>query len=198
MGLRNRIVGHRVMRAGDLIPHHLNHRTHGDGQRSALRAVLEEIGLSRSVLAYIADKDKHLGGDAPLTLIDGHLRREELPDEEVQVEILDVNDAEARALLLSIDPLASLAGVDQDALDKLRAVTKTEHDALHNLWSSIDSACRIADRNLTHAKAGSAKSEKPTPEESFCILITCSDERHQVDLLRSLKKQGLECKALTS
>ena len=42
--------------------------------------------------------------DGRLKLIDGRLRRDLEPDMEVDVEILDVNDAEARALLLSIDP----------------------------------------------------------------------------------------------
>jgi hypothetical protein len=44
-----------------------------------------------------------------LKLIDGHLRRDLDPDMEVEVEVLDVNEDEARALLLSIDPLAALA-----------------------------------------------------------------------------------------
>ena len=47
--------------------------------------------------------------DGRLKLIDGHLRRDIEPDMEVEVEVLDVNDDEARALLLSIDPLAGLA-----------------------------------------------------------------------------------------
>jgi hypothetical protein len=38
-----------------------------------------------------------------------HIRRDLEPDMEVDVEILDVNEEEARKLLLSIDPLAALA-----------------------------------------------------------------------------------------
>jgi len=41
--------------------------------------------------------------------VGGHLRRDLDPDMEVDVEILDVNEEEARKLLLSIDPLAALA-----------------------------------------------------------------------------------------
>jgi hypothetical protein len=47
-----------------------------------------------------------------LKLIDGHLRRDLDPDMEVEVEVLDVTEEEARALLLSIDPLAALADWD--------------------------------------------------------------------------------------
>src|SRR6266404_5230904 len=102
MNIRNRIKAHRRVRAGDLAPHEFNFRTHGDDQRAALEALYREVGFARSLLAYELP-------DGRLKLIDGHLRRDIDPDMEVEVEILDVNDDEARALLLSIDPLAALA-----------------------------------------------------------------------------------------
>src|SRR5262245_47367355 len=108
MDIRNRITGHRRIRASDLKAHPHNPRNHPDEQRSVLRQLLAEVGFARSVLAYVADDDRPLGADAPLTLIDGHLRQEELGDTEVEVEVLDVNDDEAATLLLAIDPLASL------------------------------------------------------------------------------------------
>jgi hypothetical protein len=194
MSLKNRIIAHRRVRASDLVPHHLNPRTHGDAQRGALRGLLEEIGLARSVLAYVSDEDKKAGLDR-LTLIDGHLRSEELGDEEVDVEVLDVNDAEARALLLSLDPLAALAGFDTPVLERLRATTKTEHDALANLWASIDAANQEVEQNLEKAR-NSPKKKQELPE-LFQVLITCKNEQDQVALLRRLKREGLDCKALT-
>src|SRR5947207_8836646 len=101
--MKNRIKAHRRVRAGDLVPHELNPRVHTDVQRAALQALYEEIGFARSLLAYELP-------DGRLKLIDGHLRRDLTPNEELDVEVLDVNDAEARALLLAIDPLAQLAG----------------------------------------------------------------------------------------
>ena len=195
MSLKNRIIAHRRVPGKELIPHHLNPRTHGEAQRSALRALLEEIGLARSVLAYVSDADKQAGLDR-LTLIDGHLRTEELQDEEVEVEVLDVNDAEARALLLSLDPLAALAGFDEMALDKLRATTATEHDALANLWASVNAATQRSEETI-HQASRSNKKPQEVPEQ-FCVLITCKSERDQVALLRRLKREGLDCKALTS
>jgi ATPase subunit of ABC transporter with duplicated ATPase domains len=57
--------------------------------------------------------------DGRLKLIDGHLRQSQLdPDTEVDVEVLDVNDDEARQLTLSLDPLAALAAYDDAALDQ--------------------------------------------------------------------------------
>src|SRR5436853_2187582 len=95
--IRNRIKGHRRVRAGELVPHEWNFRLHPELQRSALAATYQEVGFARSLNAYELP-------DGRLKLIDGHLRR----DLEVDVEVLDVNGDEARALLLSIDPLAAL------------------------------------------------------------------------------------------
>src|SRR6266571_1215605 len=119
MPIRNRIVRHVRVRAGDLVPHELNPRVHSDAQRRALEMLYEEIGFARSLLVYPL-------ADGRLKLIDGHLRAAMNPDQEVDVEVLDVNDTEARALLLAIDPLAQIATTDTDALDKLRAVTRTQ------------------------------------------------------------------------
>jgi hypothetical protein len=111
-------VAHRRVRAAELRPHPHNPRTHSAEQRAALAAILTEVGLARSVLAYVADADKPLGDAAPLTLIDGHLRQEELRAAEVEVEVLDVSDAEADKLLLTLDPLTQLAGYDEEVLDR--------------------------------------------------------------------------------
>src|SRR5690349_23928749 len=124
--IRNRIKGHRRVRAGDLVPHELNFRLHPEHQRAALEALYREVGFARSLLAYELP-------DGRLKLVDGHLRRDIDPDMLVDVEILDVNDEEARKLLLSIDPLMSLAGHDQERLDALRQITTSSSDDLTNL-----------------------------------------------------------------
>src|SRR5215475_13361786 len=100
--IRNRIKAHRRVRAGDLVPHEWNFRTHPELQRAALEALYREVGFARSLLAYELP-------DGRLKLIDGHLRRDLDPNMEVDVEVLDVSDDEAKVLLLSIDPLAELA-----------------------------------------------------------------------------------------
>ena len=97
--IRNRIKAHRRLRAGDLVPHEFNFRNHPDVQKDALRSLYNEVGFARSLLAYELP-------DGRLKLIDGHLRRDLDPDMEVDVEILDVTEEEARKLLLTIDPLA--------------------------------------------------------------------------------------------
>src|SRR6266849_8184549 len=125
--IRNRIKGHRRVRAGDLIPHELNFRLHPDLQKSALEALYQEVGFARSLLAY------ELPGGR-LKLLDGHLRRDIDPDMEVDVEVLDVNDDEARALLLSIDPLAALALLQDQIHQRLMDLTPTDSLDLQSLW----------------------------------------------------------------
>src|SRR5687768_16912877 len=100
--VRNRIKKHVRVRAGDLVPHELNPRVHPDSQRAALRALYDEVGFARSLLAYELP-------DGRLKLIDGHLRAAMDAEQVVEVEVLDVSDEEARRLLLAIDPLALLA-----------------------------------------------------------------------------------------
>ena len=155
----------------DLVPHELNPRIHRDDQRTALAASLDKIGFARSLLAYPLP-------DGRLKLIDGHLRADLHPDLEVDVEVLDVTDAEARALLLTLDPLSLLADYDTTVLDQLRQQTATASDALDNLWRSIGAAVEE-----TLEKTGKMPKKEPDVVEQFLILVECPTEKQQTDLL---------------
>jgi hypothetical protein len=178
--MRNRIVRHVRVRAGDLVPHELNPRVHSDAQRRALALLYEEIGFARSLLAYPL-------ADGRLKLIDGHLRASMTPDEMLDVEVLDVNEAEARALLLAIDPLAQLAGYEADTLDKLREIVEADSAAIKSLWSTLQDAAARTKRAM----------EKPGEElpPQFYVLIECADEEEQRDLLKRFQDEGLKCQA---
>jgi hypothetical protein len=126
-GIRNRIKGHRRVRAGDLVPHEWNYRLHPDGQKDAVLALYQEVGFARSLLAYELP-------DGRLKLIDGHLRREINPDMEVEVEVLDVTEAEARELLLSIDPPVGLGQMQEQLYERLRQTTPALQPELEALW----------------------------------------------------------------
>jgi hypothetical protein len=182
MTIRNRIKAHRRVRAGDLVPHEFNYRLHPDNQKQTLQALYAEVGFARSLLAYELP-------DGRLKLIDGHLRRDFDPEMEVDVEILDVNEDEARALLLSIDPLADLAVNQQQLLTRLAELTPVESPDLRALWE---------------AAAAGAMDDLPEPggtdrgsffAHEFYVLITCRDENHQVELLQRFQKEGLTCQA---
>lgn len=74
------------MRAGNLVPHERNWRRHPPAQRRHLQAILQEVGFAGAVLAREVD--------GRLQLIDGHLRAEMLPEEQVPVIVLDVDERE--------------------------------------------------------------------------------------------------------
>jgi hypothetical protein len=182
--IRNRIKGHRRIRAGDLVPHEWNYRLHPEGQREALRALYQEVGFARSLLAYELP-------DGRLQLIDGHLRREIDPDMEVEVEILDVSEAEARQLLLSIDPLVALGQMQEQLYERLRQTTPTVQPELEAFWQEA------AEQSIEAVE----RLKKPIAQavvEQYMVLVMCADEKQQVALLERFQAEGLECKALLS
>ena len=182
--IRNRIKAHRRVRAGDLVPHEWNFRTHPALQRAALGALYEQVGFARSLLAYELP-------DGRLKLIDGHLRRDLTPDMEVEVEVLDVTEDEARTLLLSIDPLAALAEQQDQLHQRLLELTPTDSEELQAAWHAAAAA------HLDALETGDHATGEPLVE-AFYVLVTCKDERQQVELLARFQAEGLECKALLS
>lgn len=193
--VKNRIKAHKRVKAKDLIPNELNPRLHPESQKAALQALYEEIGFARSLLAYELP-------DGRLKLIDGHLRQSMDPEMEVEVEILDVTDEEAKKLLLSIDPLASLAEYDSAQLEKLQGLVNTESAVLANMWSRIGLQDEQALQELEdvseddEGKFGAGSGEA-IPEQ-WLVLVECRDETHQKDVLRWIKGEGLKAKALIS
>ncbi len=129
MQVRDRVVELRRVRAADLLPNPKNWRTHPRAQQDALRGILAEVGVAAALIARETDHG--------LQIIDGHLRAETLPDQEIPVLVLDVNEAEADKLLLTLDPLAALAGRDNEKLEALLADIKTDSEALKDLFDGL-------------------------------------------------------------
>ena len=178
--IRNRIVEHVVVRAGDLAPHPLNFRRHPAAQRAALAASYEEVGFARSLLGFRRP-------DGVIQLIDGHLRRDLDPEMPVTVEVLDVTDEEACKLLLTLDPLAALAESDAATLDQLRKITHADSDVLQRFWQALASPPQALPE-----PAG----PPPAIAEQFLILVTCRDVAQQVELLERFEADGIACKPL--
>ena len=182
--IRNRIKGHRRVRAGELVPHELNWRLHPDVQKKALQALYRHVGFARSLLAYELP-------DGRLKLIDGHLRRDLDPNLEVEVEVLDVSEDEARALLLSIDPLAELAEMQEPLHARLLEVAPPVPEEVQAAWRAEAEAALAAVEQ-------EAKEGVETVPEQYLVLVTCRDEAHQVELLEQFRRDGLNCRALLS
>ncbi len=129
MRIRDRIKELRRVPARDLIPNPKNWRTHPKAQQEALQGILAEVGYADALLAReTADG---------LQIIDGHLRAEITPDQEVPVLVLDLDEAEADKLLASLDPLAAMAGKDDGLLRELLSGIETDSDALRSMFDDL-------------------------------------------------------------
>ncbi len=124
--IRDRIKEFRRIQATELVRNPKNWRTHPKAQQAALRALLSEIGYADALLVRQLP-------DGRFMLIDGHLRAETTPDSWVPVLVLDVNEEEADKLLLTLDPLAAMAGADADRISQLLQTVRTEDQAVEDL-----------------------------------------------------------------
>src|SRR3954470_20697066 len=144
MHIRDRIKELRRVPAADLRPNPRNWRLHPPAQQDALRGLLAEVGYADALLA------RELA-DGTLMLIDGHLRAETTPDMIVPVLVLDVDEAEADKILLTHDPLASMATVSEEHLQSLLTDVDTESAAVRTMLDT-----------LTHSAPGSAGGSAPS------------------------------------
>lgn len=128
--IRDRIVDFRRVPAQSLIPNPKNWRSHPKLQREALQGLLAEVGYADALIARQLP-------DGGLMLIDGHLRAETTPGQEVPVLVLDVNEEEADKLLVSIDPLAAMAGADDERLAAILKTVETDSTAVQGMLAHL-------------------------------------------------------------
>jgi hypothetical protein len=179
--VRDRIRELRRVRAADLLPNPRNWRLHPASQRAALEGVLSEIGFADALLA------RELS-DGRLELVDGHLRAETAPDQLVPVLVLDVDEAEANKILLTLDPLSAMAEASREQLDALLAEVETGSAAVESMLAELAEDAGIASE--------AAPLSTPDYVERFCVVIECPSEAEQAALLARLEDEGLECRAL--
>jgi hypothetical protein len=185
MPIRDRIKELRRVPAAALQPNPRNWRTHPDAQRDALRGVLAEVGYADALLARELD-------DGSLELVDGHLRAETTPDAVVPVLVLDVTAEEADKILLTLDPLAALAGADQERLTDLLVSTKFASPQLEQLLDGLARDAAAAD-----AEIAAADRPEVTIPESFQVVVECHSEDEQQTLYTRLREEGYPCRVLT-
>src|SRR5208337_2940298 len=125
--IRDRIRELRRVPASALVHNPKNWRRHPKPQIDALRGLLDEIGYADALLA------RELS-DGRLMLIDGHLRAATTPDAQVPVLVLDLSEEEGDKLLLTLDPLASLAESDSERIGALLQTVRTDSAAVEELF----------------------------------------------------------------
>lgn len=132
MKIRDRVKEFRRVRASELFPNPKNWRIHSDGQREAFRGLVEEVGFAGAELCYYSQRN---GGK--LTVIDGHMRQQEVGDAELPCIITDLDDEEADKLLLAFDPIGGMADADVRKLDALMRDVQTSSGPFADLLTSL-------------------------------------------------------------
>lgn len=149
--IRDRIVGFKRVKAARLVVNPNNWRVHNEGQKSVLRDILKEVGIANALVCRQLPNNK-------LEVIDGHLRQDADPSITWPVLILDVDENEAKKLLLSFDPLAAMATTDIAKLEVLRSEVATESANMALMWEQqAEGARQLAE--VAAAASASAVSE---------------------------------------
>jgi ParB-like chromosome segregation protein Spo0J len=134
---RLRIVGSGEEPPDQLLPNPLNWRTHHLEQQEALEGVLKEVGWVQQVV--VNKRTRHL--------LDGHLRvsmARERGETKVPVLYVDLSPEEEAMVLATLDPLSSMATVDQDKLRELLEGIDAQEQAVREMLSRLAEEVGIA------------------------------------------------------
>jgi len=133
MKIRDRVIDQRKVSVAELAANPANWRPHDERQRAVFRALLAEIGFAGSALAYYSER-----ANGALTLIDGHMRRDEVGlDFFMACDITDLTDDEADKLIATYDPVSEMAGADAAKLDALLQDVEIGSEQLADMLAAL-------------------------------------------------------------
>lgn len=181
---RTRIVGHDRVPPSQITANPRNHRRHPQAQRDALAASIREVGFVRSVTV-----NRTTGN-----LVDGHERVwQALAADEplIDVEYIEVSEAEEKLILATLDKIGELAEVDGDALDALLREIETGDETLGALLAEM-----AEEAGMIPPEADESAGGPQDYAEKYQILIECDGEADQVALLERFQSEGLKCRSL--
>lgn len=193
--IKDRVTEFRRVRASELQDNDGNWRTHQMFQRDALAGILHSVGIADALKAYYSERQ---GG---LTLLDGHLRKEDFPDVEWPVLILDINDDEADLLLSVFDPIAALAGMDKEKALALTEYVVTDDLAVRELLMRLrDEALALEDEDAAGDEEKKSKEGPPEmalqPFEHYDYILLMF--KTTFDFERALDVLGIEKETFTA
>jgi hypothetical protein len=190
MNYQNKIIGHEMVPPDQLLANPLNFRIHSKVQKDAMRAMLREIGWLDEIIV-----NRNSG-----VLVNGHMRVDiALSDNEplVPVRYVDLSEEEENLALATFDNVAALAGTDRDQLESLLESTFTKDDDLADFLRSLQPS-KLPEYDEPLSPSEDDYSDQDMGGEKWLIIVTCSGEGHQRDLLEQFEQEGLECRPLSS
>lgn len=172
-----------------------NWRQHPEAQLAALSDVLDEVGWAGACLY-----NERTG-----RLIDGHARKQlaltrpDGPSQRIPVLVGSWDEATERKILITLDPLATMATAGQKELDALLHGVEAGSTAIQEMLAKLAKDNGLypeADQKQGNRDVAFTAADPPAIPERFEILITCADEETQKTLLERLIDEGLTCRAL--
>lgn len=151
---RNRIVEVRTVKGADLIPNPANWRRHPEAQRDAMAAVLDDVG-NIDVLKAVETPDG-------LLLIDGHLRADLMPEEQIQVAVLDLDETEQAKILATFDPIGAMAETDKALYESLVDLAETDNATMQALMAAVLGSEAVPDFEANEEPPGLDQTAKVT------------------------------------
>lgn len=171
---------------GDLLPYARNARTHSEAQVAQIAASIKEFGFCNPILTR---GESIVAGHGRL-LAARKLGLEEVPT----VDLAHLTKTQARAYVLADNQLATNAGWDAEMLAGELSDLKDEGFDLDLLgFSDLDELLKPVNeaKEVSDPKGESLR-------ESFCVLVECTTEQAQTELLERLDGEGYKCRSLIS
>ena len=220
MKYRDRILGTVRVRGDRLLAHPKNWRIHPENQREAIRGVLADLGVSRSLTGVPADPtalaearalktpaerrvwaEAFERGAGDILLLDGHLRAEEIRDQALPVELLDLDEREQAELLATFDPIGDLARMDREKFLDLTNDFNSTKAAVQALVADLANLNAgplpdLGDGGTGTGDGGGAPDQSDRARTDFALVITCTSESEQLRLIDEMLSRGLQCRAL--
>lgn len=185
--IRNRIVETKKIRASELVDNAKNWRTHPEKQRAALRGAVDDLGQVQAVTVRKLPNGKY-------DLIDGHLRKEVFGDEPIVVNVTDLSAKEADKALLTLDPLAAMAGKNNEALSKLLASTAFDNADLQKVLEQMGKSIANfghTDPDAVPPKPAKSKIRRGDIFELGGHRLMCGDSTEDIPKLLGSEKPNL-------
>jgi ParB-like chromosome segregation protein Spo0J len=181
----NRIVGYGSEEPDQLLANPGNWRIHPKHQQDSFLGVVHDVGMVQNIMV------NRVTGH----VVDGHMRvllAIKEGQRSIPITYVELSEEEEAEILATYDPIGAMAVADRDLFESLLKQFNTDSTDLQQMVSNL-----AAGNPLVNGSTNTDASPVEIPQQ-YMILIECSSEREQANLLERFMKDGLKCRALIS